>query len=71
MHFQNLFLIINHGVRIPDLTWEIQGKVKEKLKETAGLEIDKINIHIQGIHYPRKFRNEKQILAQEMFIKII
>ncbi|MDD4765293.1 MAG: Asp23/Gls24 family envelope stress response protein, partial [Atribacterota bacterium] len=28
----NLFLVINYGIRIPDLTWEIQAKIKEKFK---------------------------------------
>jgi uncharacterized alkaline shock family protein YloU len=66
----NLFLIINYGIRIPDLTWEIQAKVKEKLKECTGLEINKINVHIQGIQYPRKYRNNNQLVTQEVFVKI-
>lgn len=66
----NLFLIINYGVRIPDLTWEIQAKVKEKLKETSGLEIEKINVHIQGINYPRKYRTKNKLVTQEIFVKI-
>lgn len=66
----NLFLIISYGLRIPDLTWEIQAKIKEKVKEVTGLEINKINVHIQGIHYPRKNRNENQLAAQEIFLKV-
>lgn len=66
----NLFLIINYGIRIPDLTWEIQARVKEKLKEMTGLEISKINVHIQGIRYPRKNKVKNQLVTQEMFVKI-
>jgi uncharacterized alkaline shock family protein YloU len=69
----NLFLIINYGIRIPDLTWEIQTRVKEKIKEITGLEIDTINIHIQGIRYPRQYRNYRdkdRIVAPEIFVKI-
>lgn len=66
----NLFLVINYGIRIPDLTWEIQAKVKEKLKETAGLEINVINVHIQGIRYPRKYRNRDTLVIPEIFVKI-
>ncbi|MBP8718438.1 MAG: Asp23/Gls24 family envelope stress response protein [Candidatus Atribacteria bacterium] len=66
----NLFLIINYGIRIPDLTWEIQTKIKEKIKEITGIEIDVINVHIQGIRYPRQYRSKKRIVAPEIFVKI-
>jgi len=66
----NLFLIINYGIRIPDLTWEIQAKVKEKLKEIAGLDINIINIHINGIRYPNKYQNKDKLMIPEMFVKI-
>ena len=66
----NLFLIINYGIRIPDLTWEIQAKVKEIIKEATNLDINKINVHIQGINYPKKYRNKNQLITQEMFLKI-
>lgn len=66
----NLFLNISYGLKIPDLTWEIQAKVKEKIKEMTSLEISKINVHIQGIQYPRKNRIENQLVTQEMFLKI-
>lgn len=67
----NLFLIINYGIRIPDLTWEIQAKVKEKLKEITGLDINIINIHINGIRYPNKYQNKDKLLIPEMFVKIL
>ena len=66
----NLFLIIDYGIRIPDLTWEIQAKVKEKLKEIAGLDINIINIHINGIRYPNKYQNKDKLMIPEMFVKI-
>lgn len=67
----NLFLMITYGVRIPDLTWKIQSKIKERLKETTGLDIDTINVHIQGIHYPRKYRQNKRLVSQETILEII
>jgi uncharacterized alkaline shock family protein YloU len=66
----NLFLIINYGIRIPDLTWEIQAKVKERLKEIAGLDVNIINIHINGIRYPNKYQNKDKLIIPEMFVKI-
>jgi uncharacterized alkaline shock family protein YloU len=72
----NLFLVVHYGIRIPDLTWEIQAKVKEKLKEMTGLDINTINIHINGISYPNKnknkdiIKNKDNLVIPEMFVKI-
>jgi uncharacterized alkaline shock family protein YloU len=66
----NLFLVVHYGIRIPDLTWEIQAKVREKIKETIGLEVEKINVHIQGIRYPRKYQDKNKLVVPEMFVKI-
>ncbi len=66
----NLFLIINYGIRIPDLTWEVQAKIKEKIKEVTSLDIEQINVHIQGIHFYKKYNNRKRLVAQGSFLKI-
>jgi len=72
----NLFLVVHYGIRIPDLTWEIQAKVKEKLKEITGLDINTINVHINGISYPNKHKknninnNKDKLVIPEMFVKI-
>lgn len=66
----NLFLTINYGIRIPDLTWEVQAKVKEKIKEVTALEIEQINVHIQGIHFSKKQHNRKRLVEQGSFLKI-
>lgn len=66
----NLFLVVNYGIRIPDLTWELQAKIKEKLKEIAGLDIDTINIHINGIRNTDKYKNIDKMAIPEMFVKI-
>lgn len=66
----NLFLTINYGVRIPDLTWEVQAKVKEKIKEVTALDIEQINVHIQGIHFFKKHHNRKRLVEQGSFLKI-
>jgi uncharacterized alkaline shock family protein YloU len=65
---------VHYGIRIPDLTWEIQAKVKEKLKEITGLEINTINVHINGISYPNKNKvidkKKDKLVIPEMFVKI-
>lgn len=66
----SLFLTINYGIRIPDLTWEIQAKVKEKLREVTELDIDIINVHIEGIRYPNKYRKKDKLIIPDIFVKI-
>jgi uncharacterized alkaline shock family protein YloU len=66
----NLFLVVHYGIRIPDLTWEIQAQVKEKLKEITGLDINTINVHINGISYPNKYHKKDKLVVPEMFVKI-
>ena len=61
----NLFLFINYGVRIPDLTWEAQSKVKERIKE-----ITSIDVHIQGVIFSKKFQDKRNFVNQGNFLKI-
>lgn len=64
----SLFLIIYYGIRIPDLTWEIQAKVKEKIKEITFLDISNIDVHIQGIRYPHSNSHKDILLIPEVFL---
>ncbi len=66
----NLFLFINYGVRIPDLTWEAQSKVKERIKEITSIDIEQINVHIQGVIFSKKFQDKRNFVNQGNFLKI-
>ncbi|MDR0852763.1 MAG: Asp23/Gls24 family envelope stress response protein [Clostridiales Family XIII bacterium] len=47
----NLFLIVERGSKIPDVSWNVQKEVTTVLKETTGVKIKEVNIHIQGVHF--------------------
>ena len=66
----NLFLAIRYGIRIPDLTWEIQAKIKEVLKEETGLNVDQINVHIREICFSKKYYHGGKLITSEAFLKI-
>ncbi|MFZ2330334.1 MAG: Asp23/Gls24 family envelope stress response protein [Atribacterota bacterium] len=66
----NLFLTIHYGIRIPDLTWEVQAKIKEKIKEITGLDIEQINVHIQSIRFSKKYHHRRKLVAPGSFLKI-
>ena len=66
----NLFIIIKYGVRIPDIAWDIQNRVKEGLMKKLGTGINEIDIHVQGIQFPKKSQSRKDLVASNLFIKV-
>jgi uncharacterized alkaline shock family protein YloU len=66
----NLFIIIKYGVRIPDIAWDIQSRVKEGLMKKLGIDINEIDIHVQGIQFPKKTQSRKDLVASNLFIKV-
>lgn len=47
----DLYVIIKYGYRIPEAAWEIQEHVKKTIEELANIEIDAVNIHVQGVSF--------------------
>ena len=41
-------IIVEYGVRIPDVAFEIQGRVKKAVETMTGLKVSGVNIHVQG-----------------------
>ncbi|MBA7592113.1 hypothetical protein ES708_34290 [subsurface metagenome] len=66
----NLYIIIKYGVRIPDIAWGIQSRIKEGLRKKLGTDIYEIDIHVQGIQFPKKTQARKDLFASNLFIKV-
>ena len=66
----NLYIVIKYGVRIPDIAWDIQSRVKEGLMKKLGTDINEIDIHVQGIQFPKKSQSRKDLVASNLFIKV-
>ncbi|MDD6484333.1 MAG: Asp23/Gls24 family envelope stress response protein [Clostridiales bacterium] len=47
----DLYIVVEYGVRIPELSWEIQESVKNNVETMTGLEVEKVNIHIEGVSF--------------------
>lgn len=45
----DIFIIVNFGVKIPQLAWDIQNNVKEAVEEVTDFKVKEVNIHIQGV----------------------
>ncbi|MBE7024700.1 MAG: Asp23/Gls24 family envelope stress response protein [Ruminococcaceae bacterium] len=50
----DVHVIVRYGVRIPDVAWKIQEKVKDAVETMTGLEVLKVNIHIDGINIEKE-----------------
>ena len=66
----NLYIIIKYGVRIPDIAWDIQSRVKESLMKKLNADINEIDIHVQGIQFPKKSQSRKDLVASNLFVKV-
>ncbi len=66
----NLYVIIKYGVRIPDIAWDIQSRIKKDLAKKLDSDINEINIHVQGIQFPKKTQSRKDLIASNLSIKV-
>ena len=53
-------IIVEYGVRIPDVAFEIQGRVKKAVETMTGLKVSGVNIHVQGIKTNLTENKEKE-----------
>lgn len=58
-------IIVEYGVRIPDVAFEIQNRVKKAVETMTGLDVSSVNIHIQGINIPEKREETENTENQE------
>lgn len=54
----DLYIIVEYGCRIPDVSWDIQEKVKNAVETMTGLDVIEINIHVQGVNIEKETKRE-------------
>lgn len=42
-------IIVEYGVRIPDVAFEIQNRTKKAVESMTGLKVSGVNVHVQGV----------------------
>lgn len=57
-------IIVEYGVRIPDVAFEIQSRVKKAVESMTGLNVVEVNVHVQGVN-AEKGRKEDKLEKQE------
>ena len=58
----DLYLIVEYGVKIPELAWNVQESVRSRVEDMTGLSVAAVNIHIEGIQFEKDDdRTDEQI----------
>lgn len=47
----DLSVIVEFGVRIPDIALQVQEKVKEIVEQMTGLKVVEVNVYVQGVSF--------------------
>ncbi len=56
----NLFVIVEYGTRIPDVSLQVQENVKHAIESMTGLKVIEVNVHVQGVSFP-EMQEEQRI----------
>ena len=46
----DLNIVVDYGIKIPDVAWQVQESVKTAIETMTGLTCKEVNIHVQGIN---------------------
>ena len=58
-------IIVEYGVRIPDVAFEIQNRVKKSVETMTGLKVVEVNEHVEGVNTDAKTDTEGNNKTQE------
>ena len=58
-------IIVEYGVRIPDVAFEIQNRVKKAVETMTGLNVTNVNVHVQGVNIPEEKEEQKDEEEEE------
>lgn len=48
----DLYVTVRYGLRIPDVCWDVQEAVKNKVEQLTGYSVKNVNVYVQGIDLP-------------------
>lgn len=47
----DLYIAVDYGVKIPEVAWNLQERVKKDIESSFDLIVKTVNIHVQGVHF--------------------
>lgn len=55
----DLYIVVEYGVRIPEVAQKVQENVKRAVESMTGLDAVEINIHVQGVSFHTDSREDE------------
>jgi len=55
----DLYVIIDYGIRIPDVAAQIQENVKKAIERMTGLVVVEVNVNVQGVAFASESKEEE------------
>ena len=53
----DVYINVLYKVKIPQLAWDIQGKIKSELEKLTNEKVIEVNIHVQGVDLAKEEQN--------------
>jgi uncharacterized alkaline shock family protein YloU len=57
----DLSVVVDFGVKIPDIAWKIQENVKTAVESMTGLSVKEVNIHVHGVN----IKKDEKVVDEE------
>jgi uncharacterized alkaline shock family protein YloU len=61
----DMYLIVEYGVRIPEVANQVQSSVKRAIEAMTGLHVIEVNVHVQGV----SFAKEEEVVEEEARVR--
>ena len=50
----DVYIVVDYGAKIPDISWEVQENIKNNIETMTGLDVEKVNIHVEGVSFEKQ-----------------
>lgn len=54
--YADLYVVLKHNTNVREVSHNIQQQVARALTETVGMQVGRVNIHIEDIDYPERIK---------------
>ncbi|MGF7185819.1 putative alkaline shock family protein YloU [Desulfitispora alkaliphila] len=58
----DLYIVMDYGVSIPEISRLIQEKVKDAIETMTGLIVVEVNVHVQGVVFQKDEEHEEEVI---------
>ena len=55
----DVYVVIDYGIRIPDVARRVQENVKRAVESMTGLEVVEVNVHVAGVSFHTDIRDDE------------